>query len=201
MRPTSMTRYACACKRICVRTSTQATVHGYTGHGIPLWLIIWLCCRLTGTTVSWMVELQPWAHISADSMASCLIAVTKNTWNVCAAGVASGSARLRLVHSLASDAIPTEGASAHHMLHHMQQVSRHGGGIYMLDVFVCARHQSKLAVAIAICGQWSKDVGNSHPCVAIAAGCIAICWCISPWSSFLWQYLVRDGQLVASFLR
>ena len=121
------------------------------------------------TSLRWLSELQPLANKTASTIASALILNVQEVVLHCVLeGEGSRNDCVRCIHLLTGDAIATNEAAARRVLPHMTAFASRHGVSYFLLVWICASHQSNLAVMVAICGGRVKDAVENDP---ICANC------------------------------
>lgn len=104
--------------------------------------------------------------------------------------------RLRLIHLLTGDGVPTNLAAARRLFQSLQDHPRID---YRLIVWVCASHQTNLVIQVAICGTLLADPINSN---ALCGTCSRLFKYLindyfEEFSASLRSYVVANCQLVA----
>ena len=125
-------------------------------------------------TFETFVELQALMHKDANTVAHALRQVAEY---VIAAAVPSRRVghRLRFLHLITGDGVPTNMAACRRVWQAMRDDDRVD---YRLIVWLCVAHQVNLVVQVAICGQLLQDPINSN---AVCGACVR-----------LFKYLVKD---------
>ena len=101
-------------------------------------------------------ELQALATKDGATVAHSIITTLKPIMESLVAGIPvehRGSTKVRLIHLLTGDAIPTNEAAAKRVLEYFFRNARRLGLRYAILVFKCSSHQSNLVVQVAICGK------------------------------------------------
>ena len=156
--------------------------------------------HLDGETFEWYTELQALAEKSAPTVAQAILQVIKEIIQTArSCRHQASTSRLRVIHMLTGDAIPTNLAAAKHVLEVVRRECSHGhlAVQYRLLVWVCASHQSNPVVQIAILGRIMKHPVHGD---TIAAACSRLYKYLLPsyteeFSKALWAHLDETMQV------
>ena len=125
-------------------------------------------------TMEVFFELQALLHKDANTVAHALRAAV-NYVTEAAVARRPGDSRLRLVHLITGDGVPTNMAACRRLWQALQKDPRVE---YAMIVWLCVAHQVNLVVQVAICGKLLQDPINAN---ALCGACVR-----------LFKYLIKD---------
>ena len=112
-------------------------------------------------------ELQSLQRKDADTIALAMVEATSPVIKAMMAAIGgnrNGCSRIRLIHCVTGDAIPTNAAAMRRLYHYWRQdVDEHNMIEYMLVGFVCSSHQCNLVVQVAVVGRlmWRPEENDT----------------------------------------